>query len=308
MRFLGSSQRRHGLTLLEVLVATAIFLIAMGALLQLLFVANNASYEAKVLSQAAHLAQSKLAELRVGALGFQSVSDQPLDDDPTFNWSLEVGQGPFPGTFQALVRVYRLRPNGTPIQVELSEYVLNPEQIGSTMDVGPVLNNQSAPEMGDSGSSDPSANGGGGMTEGGGAMGGGRGGMGGGFPGGGAMGGGRGGMGGGFPGGGAMGGARGGLGGGFPGGGAMGGARGGLGGGFPGGGAMGGARGGMGGFPGGEPPGGGAMGGGGRGGMGGFPGGGARGGMGGGAMGGGRGGMGGGPPGGGSRGGASKGG
>ena len=252
MRFLGSSQRRHGLTLLEVLVATAIFLIAMGALLQLLFVANNASYEAKVLSQAAHLAQSKLAELRVGALGFQSVSDQPLDDDPTFNWSLEVGQGPFPGTFQALVRVYRLRPNGTPIQVELSEYVLNPEQIGSTMDVGPVLNNQSAPEMGDSGSSDPSANGGGGMTEGGGAMGGGRGGMGGGFPGGGAMGGARGGMGG-FPGGeppggGAMGGGgRGGMGG-FPGGGA----RGGMGGG-----AMGGGRGGMGGGP----PGGGSRGG-----------------------------------------------
>jgi prepilin-type N-terminal cleavage/methylation domain-containing protein len=247
MRIRGSSQRRHGLTLLEVLVATAIFLIAMGALLQLLFVANNASYEAKVLSQAAHLAQSKLAELRVGALGFQSVSDQPLDDDPTFRWSLEVGQGPFPGTFQAIVRVYRLRPNGTPIQVELSEYVLNPEQIGSTMDVGPVLNNQSAPEMEDSGSSDPNASGGG-MTGGRAGMTGGSGAMGGGFPGGGAMGGGRGGMGGGFPGGGAIGGGgRGGMGGGAMGGMGSGG-RGGMGSGPPGGGVIGGgARGGMGG-------------------------------------------------------------
>ncbi|MFQ3652372.1 MAG: type II secretion system protein, partial [Gemmataceae bacterium] len=107
MRWLGSNQRRCGLTLLEVLVATAIFLIALGAIVQLLSVSNNASYEAKVLSQAAHLAQSKLAELRVGALGLQSVSEQPLDDDPTFMWSMEVAQGPFPGTFQATVRVFR---------------------------------------------------------------------------------------------------------------------------------------------------------------------------------------------------------
>jgi prepilin-type N-terminal cleavage/methylation domain-containing protein len=246
MRLIGSSQRRRGLTLLEVLIATAIFLIALGGLTQLLSVANNASYEAKVISQAAHLAQTKLAELRAGILGFQSVSDQPLDDDPTFNWSLEVGQGPAPNLSLATVRVYRLRPNRTPIQVELSEYVLSPEQFGSTMDVGPVLNNQSAPESGDSGSTDPNASSGG-MTGGGAGM------TGGGGPMGGAMGGATGGRGGA---GGAMGGATGGGRGGMTGG-AMGGATGGgrgaggaIGGGMTGGG-RGGAAGGAGGATGG---------------------------------------------------------
>ena len=226
MRISGSHFRRRGLTLLEVLVATAIFLVALGGLTQLLTVANNAAYEARVLSQAGQLAQTKLAELRAGIQTLQSVSDDELEEDPSFRWSLDVSEGPAPNLSLATVRVYRLRPNLTPIQVELSEYVLSPEMIGSTMDVGPVLNNQSAPESGDSGSTDPNASGGGmtggaGMTGGGGMTGGAGGGMmgGRGMTGGmgGGMTGGRGRMGGGAIGGGR--GAGGGMGGGATGGG-----------------------------------------------------------------------------------------
>src|SRR5947209_4610441 len=103
--------RRPGLSLLEVIFAMAIFLFSLAALVHLLSLANASAYEAKHRSIAAHLARSKMAEVRVGAVPLEAVSESDLEDDPDFKWSMEVSSGPTDGLSLVHLRVFRERGN-----------------------------------------------------------------------------------------------------------------------------------------------------------------------------------------------------
>src|SRR5438309_8412079 len=86
----GPHSTRRGISLMEVLVATAIFLFSMVALGRLIILSGDISVEVQQQAQAAHMAQAKLAEVIAGAVPLSSQSDVPFDEDPDWQWSLDA--------------------------------------------------------------------------------------------------------------------------------------------------------------------------------------------------------------------------
>jgi general secretion pathway protein I len=125
---------RPGLSLLEVLVALAIFLISLIAIGQLITLGGERAVDGQQHGRAAQLCQSKLAEVVAGAVPLTSQSEVPFDEDPNWVWSLDCTQADAPGLWNVQVRVIRQRSDGTQVERSLSQMVLDPSLRGSTMD------------------------------------------------------------------------------------------------------------------------------------------------------------------------------
>lgn len=97
IRLLHSRQgNRRGVSLLEVLLALAIFLMAFAALSQLSRTGMNAAVRSRLQTNAIIRCESRLAELAAGIEPLENASDQPFQDDPNWRWSLQIGAGPHP--------------------------------------------------------------------------------------------------------------------------------------------------------------------------------------------------------------------
>src|SRR4051794_753539 len=101
--------RRPGLSLLEVIVATAIFLMALIGLRQLISVAADHALEVEMRSQAARLCNSKMAEIQAGVLPLTTASDT-FEEDPDYSWNVDAEQGNFANLWTVTVRVTKQRP------------------------------------------------------------------------------------------------------------------------------------------------------------------------------------------------------
>lgn len=127
--------KRQGLTILEVLVALAIFLLAMIGIGELLIQASERALEVRYHSEAAQLAQSKLAELAAGAIPFESVGDQAVEEDDSWVWSMDAQQGDIAGLWNVRVSLARMKPDGSRAEYcAVSQMILDPAQRGSTLD------------------------------------------------------------------------------------------------------------------------------------------------------------------------------
>lgn len=126
---------RRGLSLLEVIIALAVFLISYIAIYQLMNLATDEAIELTYRNDATHLAQRKLAEIAAGVEGFQSSGDTAFDDpDGDYTWSADVEAGAVESLSIVTVTVSRNFQGGT-LQVTASQMMLNPQNIGSTQDV-----------------------------------------------------------------------------------------------------------------------------------------------------------------------------
>jgi len=130
----GTLSRRAGLSLLEVLVALAVFLMALGGLFTLLNYATRRAQEVQMRSQAARLCQSKLAEVLSGALPLTGQDGAAFDEDPDYQWSLTSEQGAVTGLWNITVKVSWGQGAGGRQETALSQMVLDPSIIGSTQD------------------------------------------------------------------------------------------------------------------------------------------------------------------------------
>jgi prepilin-type N-terminal cleavage/methylation domain-containing protein len=220
--------RRPGLTLLEVLVAMAIFLFSMVAITKIVIASADRALEARYRSEAVEICKQKLASVTVGDIPMSSQGDQPDDIDPDWQWSLDAEQGSVMGLWNVTIKVSRNGPGGSQEYCSLSAMVLDPSMRGSSFDTVMVTGSSTGGSSGSGSGSSSGQGSGGAAAAGAGAAGGaaGRGrGQGGGAASGGAGGGGAGGPGvggaAGPGGGGGLGGGRGGggFGGGVPGGG-----------------------------------------------------------------------------------------
>jgi hypothetical protein len=137
---------RDGLSLFEVIIALATFLLSLVGLTFLLNVAGNTALETQFRTQGASLCHSKLAEITAGAVPLEAQSGVPFDEDPHFLWSLEVEPGSVQGLHHVTVRVSRKRPEGTMMEVALSQMVLDPKMIGSIHDVPGQITGESSPD------------------------------------------------------------------------------------------------------------------------------------------------------------------
>jgi type II secretion system protein I len=143
------------LSLLEVLIALAIFLLSLTALIQLVDQGSDRAVEAQQQAQAIMVCQAKLAEVAAGSIPINSSqTDVPLDEDPRWLWSLDSEQGAATGLWNVTIRVCRPRPDGSRMEVALSQLILDPSYRG---------NNQKQ-QSGSGNSGDPNASGGGTST------------------------------------------------------------------------------------------------------------------------------------------------
>lgn len=148
---------RRGMTLLEVLVALGIFLIALVGIIKLVTLGGDQARQVQLNAQAAQLCQSKLAEVVAGVVPLTAQSEVPFDEDPDWLWSLDATQGDIAGLWKLTVRVTRQQSDGSHIECSLDRMLLDPSLRGSTLDAQNLAansaNNSSSNSQGPSGSS-----------------------------------------------------------------------------------------------------------------------------------------------------------
>jgi hypothetical protein len=146
------SSARKGLSLFEVLIALAVFLLALTGLVQLLNIAGSTARDTQYRTYAAHVAQAKMAEVMAGALPMTGSPETAVDEDPNYLYTVEVSGGSAPGLSLVTVNVYRKLPDGSKVATSLTQMVLDPSLTGSTMDVpGQVLGAESTDTSSSSG-------------------------------------------------------------------------------------------------------------------------------------------------------------
>lgn len=129
---------RTGLSLLEVLVSLAIFLLSFIAIGRLITLSTDQALDIQQRSQAAQLCQSKLAEVVVGAVPMQVQENTPFDEDSSWQWSLDCQPGNTNGLYHVTVSVSRasgaVGEDGTPAAFTLTQMVFDPALRGSVFD------------------------------------------------------------------------------------------------------------------------------------------------------------------------------
>ncbi len=126
MRHLAAA--RSGFSLLEVVLASAIFLVALVGLTQLLSVSSRQAIESQRMNRAAQLLQSKLSEVAAGVEPLISTSEAAFEDEPDWVWSMTVEPESEPSLYRVKVTVtFSPEPSSSWSATQL---VLDPAQRG----------------------------------------------------------------------------------------------------------------------------------------------------------------------------------
>ncbi|MBY0457138.1 MAG: prepilin-type N-terminal cleavage/methylation domain-containing protein [Gemmataceae bacterium] len=122
---------RKGLTLIEVLLALTIMLLALGALGRLVDLGSARGSDARAHSRGARLAQSKMAEVEAGAVPVTGGASGMFEGDDA-GWSFDVNSDPTgpPNLYTVTVTVSRTN-QGRELQVVLTQLVFDPTKTGS---------------------------------------------------------------------------------------------------------------------------------------------------------------------------------
>ena len=133
LRLTLAKTRRPGLSLIEVLLAMAIFFIAIVAISRLVDMGTDRELEARLHTSGARLAQNKLAEFEMGVESMTATSGDFGDADSGWTWSMTSEQ---PGTNLYLVTVTVSRDmKGKPFSLTLSQMMLDPTIKGAATEV-----------------------------------------------------------------------------------------------------------------------------------------------------------------------------
>ena len=122
--------RRPGMTLLEVLLALAIFLLSLGAILSLIDFGAERGRAAAMQSTGTRLASSKLAEAEAGALDCKTATSGTFEEEPNWSYQLDSSSGEAAGLYLVTVTCKRTI-GGREYKVTLAQYILDPAQIGT---------------------------------------------------------------------------------------------------------------------------------------------------------------------------------
>ena len=124
--------RRNGLTLYEVVLSLAIFVVALAAISQILNVGARSASEARLRSEAIVRCDSKMAEVVARVVPLKPVIDSEFEDDPSgrWKWGLELLPGPHPALLEAVLTVdYTGGERAFDVGCELRRWVLDTESI-----------------------------------------------------------------------------------------------------------------------------------------------------------------------------------
>jgi type II secretory pathway pseudopilin PulG len=111
-----------------VLIALAIFLISLTAIGELIRLGVRASTEAQLDAEATLRAETALHELLAGIQPLQTTSATPCTDNPDWQWSATVAEGPHIDLLRVDVTAFHQPPGeGARGTVTLSRLVRNPQ-------------------------------------------------------------------------------------------------------------------------------------------------------------------------------------
>lgn len=108
------SRRRSGLTLLEIIVATAILASALAALGEVVRLATRSAVETRTLTRAQLLAASKLAEITAAITPPEPVVNARFPDDPEWAYSIAITPTGEPALISVQVTVTLVQATGQP--------------------------------------------------------------------------------------------------------------------------------------------------------------------------------------------------
>ena len=117
--------QRAGLSLLEVLVALAIFLMSLAAIAGLVDFGAERAQSAAMTTLGTRLAQSKLAEVEAGLTPPNSSESGTFEDEPDWTYALESGAALAANTYPVTVTVTR-QMGGRRYEVALTQIVFDP--------------------------------------------------------------------------------------------------------------------------------------------------------------------------------------
>ncbi len=132
---LAGNPRRHGFTLLEIILSLAILAGSLAALGEVLRLATVNGQMARDETQAQILASSVMDELLSGARSIESVSSSPADSDtdPPWIYSIDLEQTDHQELVLARVRVEQELPaEKQPAHFELTRWLPNPDYTPAT--------------------------------------------------------------------------------------------------------------------------------------------------------------------------------
>ena len=122
--------QRAGLSLLEVLIALAIFLMSLAAIASLVDFGAERAQAAAMTTLGTRLAQSKLAEVEAGLTPPNSAESGAFDDEPDWTYTLEPGAALAANTYPVTVTVRR-ELGGRKYEVALTQVVFDPAFMGT---------------------------------------------------------------------------------------------------------------------------------------------------------------------------------
>ena len=128
----GPSRKRprSGITLLEVILAMAILLMSLAAIGKLVDMGSERAVETQSQARGTRLAHSKMAEVEAGVIGVTGAANGTFDDEPDWSWSVEPEAEGTPNLYKVTVRASRTL-RGKPFEVALSQWLMDPQQMGS---------------------------------------------------------------------------------------------------------------------------------------------------------------------------------
>jgi Tfp pilus assembly protein PilV len=159
---LHSAARRPGISLLEVLGATAIFLMSIVAIGQLMSMATDQALEVQFRSRATRLCQSKLNEFSSGIESVTGSTSGEFEEEQGWSWKAEVtNDGSAANLYKVEVTVTRDSPSGL-IEVTMAQFVFDPQQRGQLTASTSTTDTSSSSGSSGSGTTTPAASSGGG--------------------------------------------------------------------------------------------------------------------------------------------------
>ncbi len=129
--------KRSGITLLEVLVAMAIFLFSIAAISQLVSIGSDRALDTQYYAKASMLCQRKLAELITGIEPLTSAGSGSFKEEgDNLDWQYEtdIADSDVDNLKRVTVTVKLDRKDGRTTQVSLSRLLLDPTKRGTTFD------------------------------------------------------------------------------------------------------------------------------------------------------------------------------
>lgn len=132
MRMLPPTARRRGMSILEVLLAMAIFLMSLIGLGQLLSICSDLALETEFTNRAQQLCWSKMGEFVSGALPMTSQGETPFEEDSAWSWSAECeADSTVTMLYTVTLHVTRKRADGTTFDATLRQMVIDPTKKGA---------------------------------------------------------------------------------------------------------------------------------------------------------------------------------